>query len=146
MTVLNAVIPLVSLLIGSGITYWVNVRSRRQNYVEDLINQAIAAVTAAEESVDWTTSIGKPALMSDDDHARFQAWLITEGLKNWNTRVTDARLALARVMPYVPEVEDLLPFAPDGTHRGTHRKIVELLRQYRPAGTRHTRAGPDASG
>jgi hypothetical protein len=48
-TVFNAIIPLVSLLIGSGITYLVNVGSRRRNYVEDLINQAIASVAAVEE-------------------------------------------------------------------------------------------------
>jgi hypothetical protein len=47
--------------------------------------------------------------MSDRDFEQLQSWLITEGLKNWNTRVTEARLALARVVPYVAEVENLWP-------------------------------------
>jgi hypothetical protein len=49
-------LPLLSTLLGGGITYWVNVRQRRRTYVEDLFNAAIAAVAAAEVSVDLCLS------------------------------------------------------------------------------------------
>lgn len=127
MLVLDALVPIVSLFIGSGITYWVNVRSRRRTYVEDLFNQAIAAVAAAEASVDFTSNVGQPAHMSDADYASFQSWLVTEGVKNWSIKLSEANLALARVAPYRPEIEQRMPFSPGAERRGTHREFIKIL-------------------
>jgi hypothetical protein len=38
----TAVLPLLSVLLGSALTYWLNVRARRRTFIEDLINAAIA--------------------------------------------------------------------------------------------------------
>lgn len=129
MNVADFVIPLLSLLVGSLITYAVNVRLRRRSYVEDLFNQAIAAVSAADASVEYTSSFGKPDGMSDADYAQLRSWLVSEGIKNWSTKLGEANLALARVVPYRPEVESRMPFSADTTHRGAHRELIRLLRQ-----------------
>lgn len=129
MTVLDVVVPLVSLLVGSGITYWINVRERRHNYVDDLFNQAIAAVLMADASVDYTTGVAKPPPMSDQDYAAFHSWLMTETLKNWSIRNNEANLALARVVPYRPEIQNYLPLTSDGAHRVAHTDLIQVLQQ-----------------
>ncbi len=125
---LDAVVPLASTLLGAGITYGVNVRQRRRNYVEDLVNTAIAAVTVAEVSVDYQATVHPPQYMHPDDFESYQRWLVTEGMKAWATNVAEANRALARVAPYRPEIEALLPFTPDSQHRGTDKAIVAALR------------------
>jgi hypothetical protein len=55
-TVAGIVVPFVSIVVGAGITYVINVRQRRRNYVEDLMNAAIASVATAEVSVDFLAS------------------------------------------------------------------------------------------
>lgn len=78
MDALNVTLPLVSVLLGGAITYSLNVRTRRRSYVEDLFNQAIAAV-AANASIDYLTNVGRPAHLSDDEYAELQKWLVLEG-------------------------------------------------------------------
>lgn len=115
-------------MIGAGITYAINVRQRRRNYVEDLVNAAIAAVGAAEVSVDFLASVGPSPHMTGADYASFQSWLVTEGMKRWATNVADANVALARVLPYRPALRDLLPYSPDSQHRDTDKPIIAALR------------------
>lgn len=117
---------------GAGITYLINVRQRRTTYIEDLINAAIATVAAAEVSVDYLAAVGRPTYMSDEDFKQYQSWLVMEGMKAWATKVAQANEALARVLPYRPEIADLLPFSPDATHRGTHTRIISALRKDGP--------------
>jgi hypothetical protein len=131
-TVLNIALPLLSVLFGAAITYWLNVRDRRRNYVENLFNEAIAATAAAEASIDYIAAAGKPTYMTDVDFQEFNRWLVTEGMKTWATNSVRANEALARVVPYLPELNAHLPFEPDSGHRGTNEAIVSLLRQARP--------------
>jgi cell division FtsZ-interacting protein ZapD len=46
----SVVVPLISIAVGAGVTYWLNVRTRRSMRFEDLINAAIAAVAVEEAS------------------------------------------------------------------------------------------------
>ena len=124
----SILLPLASTLLGAGITYVINVRQRRRTYHEDLVNAAIAAVAAAEISVDYLASLSQPQHMSNEDFKEFQRWLVTEGVKAWATKVAQANEALARVVPYKPDLAALLPFTPDASHRGTHAAIISALR------------------
>jgi hypothetical protein len=95
---------------------------------EDLINAAIAAVAAAEVSVDYIASVGRPAYMTDEDFKELQSWLVMENMKAWATKVAQANEALARVVPFQPGLAALLPFKPDANNRGTHDVIIDALR------------------
>jgi len=126
--VFNTLLPIVSVLFGAAITYLINVRQRRHSYIEDLFNQAIAAVAAAEISVDYISSVGRPEHISDFDLEQLQSYMVMEGMKNWATKVSQANDALARVLPYLPQVASVLPFSPDSAHRGTHLPVIGMLR------------------
>ncbi len=128
MTPLSLLLPFVSTLLRAAITYAINVRHRRRTYLEDLVNAAIAAAAAAEISVDYLASVGRPTYMADDDFEKLQSWLVMEGMKAWATKVAEANEALARVLPYQPTLAPLLPFSPDATHRGTHTAVISALR------------------
>jgi hypothetical protein len=101
---------------------------RQRAYHRGRINAAIAAVAAAEISVDYIASVARPEHMTDDDYKHFSSWLVTEGMKSWATKVAQANEALARVLPYVPALADLPPFQPDSRHRGGHAEIIAKLR------------------
>lgn len=131
MTLLNVLLPLAATLLGAGITYALNVRGRRRTYVEDLFNQAIAAVMAADASVAYTTGVGRPMHLSDDEYVDVLKWMATEAIKNWVTKVTLANEALARVVPYQPELEAQLPFKPDADNRTQKDEVIRLLREGR---------------
>jgi hypothetical protein len=47
-TVLAAIVPLLSVLLGADLTYALNVRTRRIGQVEDLFDAAIAATAVAD--------------------------------------------------------------------------------------------------
>jgi hypothetical protein len=57
MTVVNIALPLVGIAVGAVITYVLYVRARRRTYIDDLFNQAVAAVAAVDASVDYTSSV-----------------------------------------------------------------------------------------
>jgi hypothetical protein len=128
MGALDAVLPLASTLLGAGITYSVNVRVRRRTYVEDLFNQAIAAVAAAEASVNYLSGTGRPQHLDDREYEELQKWMVTEGLKNWTIKCAAAGEALARVLPYHDELASLLPFQPDTDNRTAAETIAVLKR------------------
>ena len=124
--VVDLVIPLASTLVGAVITYVVNVRVRRRTYVEDLFNRAIAAVAAADASVDFMAGVGRPKHLSDDEYDALQKWMVTEGLKNWTTKVAVANEALAQVLPYQPDIARWLPFHTDSGVRPAQDVIAAL--------------------
>ena len=65
MTVASVVVPLFSVLLGAAMTYWLNVRSRKRNHIEDAFNEAVAA---ADASKSYLRHVSKPAEMSTDDY------------------------------------------------------------------------------
>ena len=67
--------------------------------------------------------------LSDDEFAALQKWLVTEGLKNWATRISEANAALARVLPFQPALADLMPYSPDAKNREAADRVIAVLRR-----------------
>jgi hypothetical protein len=61
-----AVVPILSVGLGAWITYALNVRTRRRTYIEELFDKAISAVSVADASVDFTTTMARPVHLSDE--------------------------------------------------------------------------------
>jgi hypothetical protein len=127
MLVVGIVAPFVSLLVGAGLTYWLNVRQRQRTYVDDLFKRAIEAVYAADASVDYTSHIGRPERLSEAGWQELQDWFVVQGMQQWWQRQVEANQALAHVRAYRPEVGALLPFRLDADHREVEQ-VVALLR------------------
>ena len=106
MSVLNATLPLVSVLLGAGITYWLSVRQRRRSAVEDLFTQAIAAVAAADASPNYVSYVAySQTTMTSEEHNAFVKELGREAALNHVRKMADARQALAQVIPYRPDLD-----------------------------------------
>ncbi|MFI1208782.1 hypothetical protein ACH4UV_14370 [Streptomyces sp. NPDC020802] len=105
MNALNAALPLVSVLIGSAITYLLNVRTRRRSKIEDLFHDAIAAVAVVVARNNWTNSV-KVTSSAPDEHADLWAQLEREGIENYARAIAEARAALARASAYAPELKE----------------------------------------
>jgi hypothetical protein len=105
-TIMEAVVPLASVLLGAGVTYWLNVRRRRSNRIEDLFDAAISATAVADASLHYShlSGIGRPPGISDQDFQDLGRRLILDGLNNHFKRAGEAREAIARVFPYEPRV------------------------------------------
>jgi hypothetical protein len=127
-TAFTILAPFLSLMLGAGLTYWLNVRQRHKTYLDDLFKAAISAVYVSEASVDYTSHVGRPDRLSDAGWAELQDWFTTEGLKQWWTRQREANVALASVRAFRPEVAGHMPFKVDIDHREVDA-LVTLLRQ-----------------
>lgn len=105
MTALNFLTPLLAVLLGALITYWLNVRARRRSHVEDLFADAIAAVRVAEASKDYIRSVApwSPDL-SREEYVDFLNQLGREAAEDHIRKAAAAREALARVLEYRPEL------------------------------------------
>jgi hypothetical protein len=102
--IVGAIVPLASVLLGAGLTYWLNVRSRQRTYVEDLFNQAIAAVAVAEASQNYVRHIGQPEQLSEHDHQEMVREITKAAVENAARKAAEAREALARVLEFEPRV------------------------------------------
>ena len=102
-----AVVPLASVLLGAGVTYWLNVRSRRSNRIEDLFDAAIGATAVADVSLHYAhlSGFGRPPGITDQDFQALGEQLVRDGLNNYFKRASEAREAIARVLPYEPRVK-----------------------------------------
>jgi hypothetical protein len=127
-TAFTIVAPFLSLMLGAGLTYWLNVRTRHKTYVDGLFKGAISAVYIANATVDYTSHIGRPDRLSDQGWAELQDWLTTEGIKRWWIRQHEANEALASVRAFAPEVGVHMPFRVDIEHREVDG-LVALLRR-----------------
>jgi hypothetical protein len=126
---LAAVVPLVSVLLGAGITYGLNVRQRRRTYVDDLFATAIAAVAVADASQYYMPgdSIVRPAHMTETDHQDFLASIARAALETSVKRTAEAREAIARVIPYRPELRAYYQDADAVVHSA--QEIIDTLRE-----------------
>ena len=106
-TIMAAVVPLASVLLGAGVTYWLNVYSRRSNRIEDLFDAAISATAVADVSLNYAhlSGIGRPPGITDQDFQALGEQLVRDGLNNYFKRASEAREAIARVLPYEPRVK-----------------------------------------
>jgi hypothetical protein len=106
-TIMAAVVPLASVLVGAGVTYWLNIRSRRYNRIEDLFNAAIDATAVAD--VSWNYGhLAKGGLiegLTDEEFQALEKQLVLDGFTNYFKRAAEAREAIARVARYEPRVK-----------------------------------------
>jgi hypothetical protein len=129
------VLPIASTLIGAGITYVINVRQRRRNYVEDLFNQAIGAVAAASASQRFVNAADpKRVDLSGEALRDFNRELRKRGIENEAQKAAEAWEALAKLSPYVPEVADY--YKRDNLAVFDQAdEIIALIREHHPRST-----------
>jgi len=123
--IVSAVVPFASVLIGAGVTYWLNVRSRRRSYVEDIFNHAISAVAVADASRHFLAQVARPKHMTEEAYGELLAWIARTTIENHLQRCADAREALARVLPFEPEIRSLYQDAQAITDHPT--EVLEVL-------------------
>ena len=127
MPAFEAAVPLVSVLIGSAITYGLSVRSRRRSRAEDVFHDAIAAVSVAVAAADFITAVGSWKGATPEEHARFVAQLGMEGSANYVRAVAAARAAVARASAYEPALRAFSGTNP--AEFGKHADaMIEMLR------------------
>jgi hypothetical protein len=128
-TAIEILLPFLSTAVGAWVTYVVNVRQRRSNYVEDLFNQAIAAVAAAEASQKFINSAdGVRADLEGEELRAFIRELRKVGIENEAKKWGEARDALAKVLPYQPAVRRYYMTHPEKIMTKTG-EIIDLLRE-----------------
>jgi hypothetical protein len=102
----DAAVPLVSVLIGALITYWLNVREKRRSKVADIFHEAIAAVAMAVAAHDYITQVPPWLGCTPDAHKAFTAELGRAGNAGYIEAVAQARAAVARASAYDPSLRD----------------------------------------
>lgn len=133
-TILAAVIPLLSVLLGAALTYALNVRTRRIGRVQGLFDAAIAATAVADASQHYLSGIGCPQGMSDQDYQVMMSKVVRSGIENHVKRASEAREAIARVVAYEPRVR---PYYQDSVISGERpQEIIQLLQEARSRVTR----------
>jgi hypothetical protein len=100
----DAIVPLASVLLGAGITYALNVRTRRRDKADDVIHDAIAALAVAVTSHDYISGVGPWQGATDDEHRAFLTELSREANHDYVRAVAAARAAIARASAYEPEL------------------------------------------
>jgi hypothetical protein len=124
----SVVVPLISIAVGAGVTYWLNVRARRSMQFEDVINAAITAVAVEEASRSAITRVVADQL-DPADRTELQAAVIKAAIENHNVKNMQAREAIARVMTIDRGVRDYY-LDPDGVSDRSE-EIVEHLSRLR---------------
>jgi uncharacterized protein (UPF0333 family) len=102
MTATLALIPVLSVLAGAAITYWLNVRTRNRTRTEDIYHDAIAAVAVAAASKNFITQVGRWQGATDDEYDAFTSRMGQEGNERYIKAVANARSAIARASAYEP--------------------------------------------
>jgi hypothetical protein len=110
------------VLVGAVVTYFVNVRDRRRTHEEDLVNSAIAAVTAAKAAMMFINNVPPEAGLDAVRAAEVEQDLREAGYRRFVDLTADARAAVAAVVPYRPELARYL----DG-HREVFDRAEELM-------------------
>jgi hypothetical protein len=124
-TFITAVVPLLSVLLGAFLTYWINVRIRRSNRIEDLFDEAIAATAVADASQNYLAGMGRPDGLSEQEYWQVVTSLARGGIENHVKRTSEAREAIARVAQYEPLVR---PCYQDAVIKGDRpQEIIRLL-------------------
>jgi hypothetical protein len=102
MTATLALVPVLSVLMGAAITYWLNVRARNRTRIEDIYHDAIAAVAVAAASREFIGQVGPWRGASNDEYDAFTSRMGQEGNERYIKAVADARSAIARASAYAP--------------------------------------------
>jgi hypothetical protein len=104
-TVLNLVLPLVSVLLGALITYLLNVRARRHSQENEVYHSAISAVAIAIASTDYISKI-KWGGSTPEEEADLAKQAGREFTERHLRAVADARAAVARASAYDPTLAE----------------------------------------
>ena len=126
----NIIIPIVAVLVGAGITYWLNVRQRRRNLVDDYFNEAMAAVSvaASRTSYLWRGDKWHPKV-SDKEQIEFEKEVHREGTLRYFLAVGVARDAVAKCLPYRPSLSRYLEDSAASYFRDQPETIIAELRE-----------------
>jgi len=103
--IVTATVPLLSVLIGAALTYWLNVKARQRDNVLDTFNQAITAVAVADASQHYISDVAKPRTFSEDDHREVLREIAKVAIEGATLHAGEARAALAKVYQYEPGVK-----------------------------------------
>ncbi|MFE5816557.1 hypothetical protein [Streptomyces sp. NPDC056479] len=106
MAAIDVALPLLSVLIGSAITYLLNVRTRRRSKVEDLFHAAIEAVAVTVARHHFYNRLHAWDGSTPEDHAELNRQMGREGMESYARAVAEARAALARASVYAPELKE----------------------------------------
>jgi len=101
---MNATVPLASVLIGAGLTYWLGIRTRKRTFVEDLFNEAITAVAVADASQHYIRDVTQPQALSVEEYVEVRKQVARVAIENHARAAGEARAALARVLQHEPRV------------------------------------------
>lgn len=104
MTATLTLVPVLSVLAGAAITYWLNVRARHRTRIEDIYHDAIAAVAIAAASKDFIAQVAPWRGARNDEYDAFTSRIGQEGNERYIRAVADARSAIARASAYEPEL------------------------------------------
>lgn len=133
---------LLGVAAGAIITYTVNVRSRRREFVERLFSDAIADVAAAQAAMQFINSVPPEVKLTAERAADLEMTLREEGYKRFVQLVAQARVSLAQVVPYR---DDLRPYLSSisGVFESADPIIAELRQgpQEQDRGRRFARLG-----
>ena len=109
MTLLDALVPLGSVLLGAAITYWLNVRSRRRTLVESYFDQAVAAVALVISTISYVPHYGKwHEAVSEKERIELEKEVAREATLNHMRALATARDAVAKCVPFRPTLERFL--------------------------------------
>lgn len=128
---LNVLTPLVSVLLGAALTYWLNVRTRRRSAAEDLVNAAIAAVAIVEANASLGPRVVAHEVVDPERGRKIAADLILSAIENHNKRGLEAREALARVLAIDDRVRPY--YLDEDAVFDRSEEIIAVLKQIRSA-------------
>lgn len=102
--VVNALVPVGSVLLGAGLTYWLNIRTRQRNFLEDKFNSAIAAVVVTDASKNYLEQVGRPDHMPEAAYSILLVEIAETAIENHTRRAGEARKVIAQVVQYEPRL------------------------------------------
>lgn len=101
MTVTDALVPFLSVILGAAITYWFNVRQRRRTLVDDRFSDAIAAVSLVISTISYVPHYGKwHEAVSEKERIELEKEVAREATLNHMRALAAARDAVAKCVPY----------------------------------------------
>lgn len=103
---IGLLLPLAGvLLLGALITYALNVRQRRRNRVEDTFSEAIERLAVVVSSMAYVPHYGKwHEAVTEEERVELEKEVARQATLNHMQAIADARDALARCVPYRPEL------------------------------------------
>jgi thiol:disulfide interchange protein len=131
----SAAVPLLSVLLGAAVTYWINIRTRQRSAREDLVNAAISAIAIAEAAQSASPRVNLDGLWqsAEEDAKTLTRTLVLGAIENHNRRIAEAREALARIIVLDSRVREY--YLDPSTISDRSTDIMNLLTDIRDRGS-----------